>query len=586
MRRRDFMRAALAVAAATAWPFGASQATPLSRARPGDPDWPSESEWARLGKATGGKLFKPTPETRPGDASNEFARNPFFRGDTPSLTENSGWLGAWRSIPSVYVVADESAADVAAAVRFADAHDLRLVVKGAGHSYLGTSCAPDSLLIWTHKMNSIAVHDAFRPEGSAALAVPAISLGAGCIWLHAYQAASDAKRYVQGGGCTTVGVGGFLLGGGFGSFSKRYGLAAASLLEAEVVTADGEVRIVNAEREPDLFWALKGGGGGTFCLVTRFTLATHELPYEFGALNWTVRARSDEAFRRLIARFVEFYADALFNPHWGEQARVTPDNRLRLSMVYQGLTSREASAVFKPLTDYVADDQASFEVQEPFAARSVWASWIWSAWIYRLLARDVVNFDDRPAASWSDFWWKGDGSQAGAFWEGYQSAWLPASLLEPANRGSLAEALFAASRRWPVGLHFNKGLAGAPDDVVGAARETPVNPDVATAFALAIIASDIPDPPAEGSPEMARSRERATHVNEAMATLRKVAPGAGCYFNECDYFQQDWQRAQWGDNHERLAAIKRRYDPKGLFYVHHGVGSEVWSDDGFTRTDK
>ena len=244
--------------------------------------------------------------------------NPFFRGDTPDLTESAGWLDAWRSEPSAYVVAAESAADVAAAVRFAAAHDLRLVVKGAGHSYLGTSCAPDSLLIWTHKMNAIEVHGAFKPAGTAAAGVPAISLGAGCIWLHAYQAASAAKRYVQGGGCTTVGVGGLLLGGGFGSFSKRYGLAAASLIEAEIVTADGEVRTVNAAREPDLFWALKGGGGGTFGVVTRFTLATHELPYQFGGLEWTVRARSDEAYRLLIAQFVDLYATNLFNPHWGE----------------------------------------------------------------------------------------------------------------------------------------------------------------------------------------------------------------------------------------------------------------------------
>ena len=129
---------------------------------------------------------------------------------------------------------------------------------------------------------------------------------------------------MQGGGCTTVGVGGLLLGGGFGSFSKRYGLAAASLLEAEIVTADGVIRTVNATREPDLFWALKGGGGGTFGVVTRFTLATHELPDQFGALNWTVRAHSDDAYRNLIARFLDLYSEALFNPHWGEQAHWRP----------------------------------------------------------------------------------------------------------------------------------------------------------------------------------------------------------------------------------------------------------------------
>ena len=85
-----------------------------------------------------------------------------------------------------------------------------------------------------------------------------MSLGAGVVWLHAYAAVAKAGRYVQGGGCTTVGVAGLIQSGGFGTFSKRYGLAAAGLIEAEVVTADGTVRIANACTNPDLFWALEG----------------------------------------------------------------------------------------------------------------------------------------------------------------------------------------------------------------------------------------------------------------------------------------------------------------------------------------
>jgi FAD/FMN-containing dehydrogenase len=584
MRRREFLGGGLATAAWAAFPRRSALATTTSRVRPGDAGWPGESDWARLRDAVGGRLAKLPGNAPQGAEYEKFSRNPFFRGDSPALTENAGYLGAWRSEPSAYVVAAESAADVAAAVRFADEHNLRLVVKGGGHSYLGGSCAPDSLLIWTRKLNAIQLHDGFRPEGSSAAPVPAMSLGAGCIWLHAYQAAEDVKRYVQGGGCTTVGVGGLVLGGGFGSFSKRYGLAAASLLEAEIVTADGAIRIVNAAREPDLFWALKGGGGGTFGVVTRLTLLTHDLPDRFGALNWAVHARSDEAFRQLIARFVEHYGKALFNSHWGEQAHFTPDNRLRVSMVFQGLTSAEATAAFKPLTDYVAQHPADFETQEAIAAPALGASWFWSPWIYRLLARGAAEFDDRPGASWSDFWWKGDGAQAGAFWDGYQSLWLPADLLEPSGRSTLADALFAASRSWKVGLHFNKGLAGAPEDVIAAARATAMNPEVTTAFALAIVAGNTPNAPAEASPDIGKSQERAKRIGDAMAALRKAAPSSGSYLSECDYFQADWQRAAWGDNYDRLAKVKHQYDPNGLFFVHHGVGSETWSADGFTRT--
>ena len=84
----------------------------------------------------------------------------------------------------------------------------------------------------------------------------AVTVGSGTIWLQAYDAVTTkAGAYVQGGGCTTVGVAGLIQSGGFGSFSKHYGMAAAGLLEAEVVTADGKVRIANACTNSDLFWA-------------------------------------------------------------------------------------------------------------------------------------------------------------------------------------------------------------------------------------------------------------------------------------------------------------------------------------------
>src|SRR5213075_3019838 len=120
---------------------------------------------------------------------------------------------------------------------------------------------------------------------------------------------SRAGRYVQGGGCTTVGVAGLIQSGGFGSFSKGFGTAASSLLEAEIVTADGAVRVANACTNPDLFWALKGGGGGSWGVVTKVTLRTHDLPEFFGYAGGTIKAGSDAAFRRLIDRFVAFYRE-------------------------------------------------------------------------------------------------------------------------------------------------------------------------------------------------------------------------------------------------------------------------------------
>ena len=96
--------------------------------------------------------------------------------------------------------------------------------------------------------------------------------------------------------------------------------------------------------------------------------------------------------------------------------------------------------------------------------------------------------DRRAGAPDYHGWWQGDQDQVGAFLHGYESLWLPASLLSEGERQRLADALFAASRYKKVGLHFNKGLAGAPDDAIAAARDTATNPRVTEAFALVIIA--------------------------------------------------------------------------------------------------
>jgi FAD/FMN-containing dehydrogenase len=510
--------------------------------------------------------------------------NPFYLADQPGLSEWSGFLDAWRSSPSAYVIAAENVADVVAAVRFARAHNLRLVIKGRGHSFFGGSNAPDSLLLWTRRMDDVKVHDTFTPAGSKAAPVPAVSCGAGAMWLHAYQAVSvGAGRYVQGGGCTTVGVAGLVQGGGFGSFSKGFGSASASLLEAELVTADGKVRVVNHAREPDLFWALKGGGGGSFGVVTRLTLATHELPQTFGAVGLALNARSDDAFRRLLAQFIELYAANLFNPRWGETVTAGLGNRFKVSMVFQGLTEDQARAAWKPLLDFVSANSADYEGEGSFTVAAIAARSFWNADVMRWAPGAIVS-DPRPGAAPTDFWSTGDGETVGGFWNAFTSAWMPAKLLATQNRAELVDAWFAASRLWSVAFHFNKGLAGAPETAIAASRETSTNPDMLDAFALGIIAiAGAPAFPGMPEPNLVVARFLAGRVQASMKALRVAAPDTGAYVNECDYFQDDWQRAFWGPNYRRLARIKHRYDPGGLFTVHHGVGSESWSADGFMR---
>ncbi|MBI1362175.1 MAG: FAD-binding protein [Alphaproteobacteria bacterium] len=567
-----------------------------ARVRPGSPDWPNEAEWSRLDKAVGG-LVRPQPVLAACDADAQGAAckdalsnlgNPFFLGDQAGATQVSGWYKAWKPEPSAYAVAARDARDVAAAVNFARKHRLRLVVKGGGHSYQGTSNAPDSLLVWTRKMTRIEMHDAFVPAGCEGVVAPAhaVSVGAGCVWLDVYhEVTTKGGRYAQGGGCTTVGVAGHIQSGGFGSWSKRYGTAAGNLLEAEVVTADGKVRIVNARRDPELFWALKGGGGGSFGVVTRVTVRTHDLPNVFGGGGGVIKAASDEAYRRLIERFIGFYSDTLFNSNWGEQATFSGSNTLDISMASAGVTRAEAAAAWKPFIDWVSTSPSDYTFVGKLDFKDIAAQHFWDMEMLRSLGVDSIVFDSRPGAPSYHAWWKGDGDQVSVFLHGYESIWLPETLLAPDQHASLADALFKASRHMSVSLHFNKGLAGAAPDALRDARDTATNPDVLGAFALAITATGGPpaytEMPGRPMPEVV-ARVNASKVDAAATELRRVAPKGGSYVSESNYFNADWANAFWGANYARLRRAKAAYDPAGLFTVHHGVGSEDWSADGFT----
>jgi len=516
-------------------------------------------------------------------------KNPYYIGDNPALTQSSGWLDGWRSEPSVYAVAAKSTDDVVAAVNFARENNLRLVVKGGGHSYQGTSNSADSLLIWTRAMNKIVLHESFVAQGceTKQAAQPAVTIEAGAMWLQTYDAVTTkGGRYVQGGGCATVGVAGLIQSGGFGSFSKHYGMAAGALLEAEIVTAEGSVKIANACNNPDLFWALKGGGGGSFGVVTKLTLKTRELPENFGVVFGSVKAKSDVAFKTLTTKLVELYHDKLFNPHWGEQIRLRPDNTIEITMLCHGLTTEQAQASWQSFEEWVKQASQDYVFETPLTTMIIPARRLWDTAFLKQYAPGFIAMDDRPNAPEKNIYWASNKREAGQFLHGYRSAWLPDTLLEKKNQQKFADALFAASRHWSTTLHFNKGLAGAPPQEVAAAKDTAMNPDVLNAFALAIIAGE-GEPAFTGivghEPDVNNGRNHAGRINKAMDELKKIAPDAGSYVSESDFFEKNWQQSFWGSNYKRLAAVKKKYDPEGLFFVHHGVGSEEWSDDGFTR---
>jgi FAD/FMN-containing dehydrogenase len=203
---------------------------------------------------------------------------------------DEGWFYAvliWNAMvaatPAV-VVQPTCADDVAAAVRFACQHGVLLGVKGGGHNIAGTSMAAGGLTLDMARMRDVVVDpDRMR-----------VHVGPGCLL-------KEVDGATQGLGLATVlgfvsetGVAGLTLGGGFGYLTRRFGWTVDSLDEVEIVTADGEVRTANRDQEPDLFWAVRGGGGN-FGVVTRFTFRLHHVgPIVTGGLIAWSGERADE----------------------------------------------------------------------------------------------------------------------------------------------------------------------------------------------------------------------------------------------------------------------------------------------------
>jgi hypothetical protein len=564
MRRRTFLQSGAAAAASLFVP----RAALATRTAP---------NWEALRRQVGERLIdirSPLVEcarTHGAGADALFAslKNPYYLSDEPSLTQTLGWTDAWTSEPSLKGVAAVTASDVAAAIDFCRASGIPPVVKGGGHSYFGNSNRAGSLLIWTHRMRQVELHDAFRPAGAppSEAAVPAVSVGAGCLWGDVYRKVSvENGRYVQGGGCLTVGVGGFVQGGGFGSLSKQFGTGASNLLEAEVVTPDGRVRIANAWSNPDLFFALRGGGGGTFGVVTRLTMRTHDLPPFIGAASLDISAKDDMSYRALIGEMMRFYAERLFNPNWGEQIRLD-ERRLRVNMVCHSLSQQQIAATWAPFVEWVKSRPHDYTFGGDPLFLAVPGRLFWdSAELLKLPG--IVLQDDRPGAPPTNIYWAGNRGEAAQVLHAYQSAWLPSSLLSPARRPELVDALVNAANSWTISLHTNKGLGGGSPAAVAAARDTAMNPEVLDAFALLICAAEeqpaYPGIPGH-EPRVAEGREDAAGVSRAMAQIYKLVPNAGAYMSESNYFQKDWKRAYWGEHYARLARAKRKYDPQWIF---------------------
>jgi FAD/FMN-containing dehydrogenase len=193
------------------------------------------------------------------------------------------WNGRAAKSPAL-VLQPASAHDVAAAVGFAREHGLLLSIKGGGHNIAGTSIAEGGITLDLSGMREVAVD----PDAKLA------QVGPGCLLGEVDQATQALGLATVLGFVSETGVAGLTLGGGFGYLTRRFGWTVDNLQEVEVVTADGAIRTANRDQHPELFWALRGGGGN-FGVVTRFSFRLHQVgPIITGGLTIWSAERADE----------------------------------------------------------------------------------------------------------------------------------------------------------------------------------------------------------------------------------------------------------------------------------------------------
>jgi FAD/FMN-containing dehydrogenase len=232
--RQSFLRGAVGALASSAV-FG----TVRAGADPG-------SGWTGLASSIGGRVL--LPANGGSFTSGKQVFNSLYNGSNPAA-----------------VVAVTTQADVEKAVAFAAANKLKIAPRGGGHSYIGASSAAGTMVLDLRGLTGGVNFDS---------ATGNVTMPAGTDLYAVHQALASAGRAIPTGSCPTVGVGGLALGGGMGADSRHAGLTCDALKSATVVLPTGETVTASADDHPDLFWALRGGGGGNFGVTTSMTFAT------------------------------------------------------------------------------------------------------------------------------------------------------------------------------------------------------------------------------------------------------------------------------------------------------------------------
>ncbi|KAH8881334.1 FAD-binding domain-containing protein [Thozetella sp. PMI_491] len=553
------------------------------RCRPTDPCWPSTRQWKHLNASLDGHLqavrpiayvcHDPTYDAAACSAVTTMSNESAWRITQPGAVQWTNWE-AWpernescdvdtaRDRPcgqgriSLYSAVVQNEAHIQAAVRFARQHDLRLAIKNTGHCFLGRSSAPESFQIATFSLNSTNFTDSFVPEGGRASEGPAVTIGAGVVLKHLYDAVAAQNVTVIAGLSHTVGAaGGYVQGGGHSPFGGWKGLAADNALEFRVVTATGDLVVANQYKNKDLFWALRGGGGGTFGVVTSVTLRTFpEIPViSTSVILATSNATAYWEALRVFHANLPAMNDAGASGYYFLNPSATSD----------GMGVATIALFFSNVSDVAYGDR-------------VWSSTVKS---FNDTGASVVYRSDLVPESKYLFalTLTGDSDSAGVVSRPASRLVSHAFLSSPDGPSKLVDAMTKIGALAPGQSFIGHVVAGGL--VARNTSDSAVNP--AWRRAVTHIAWGTSWGHNATLAEQKVFTDRLTYQQSPL--MKALEPDMGAYLNEADPGEINFQQSFWGANYPRLLKVKRKWDPRALFITRRGVGSEEWDEAGLCR---
>lgn len=447
----------------------------------------------------------------------------------------------------MYTVNASNVAQIQAAVNFARNTGVRLVVKNTGHDFSGKSGGAGSLSVWTHYLKDIAYISSYN-DATTNYSGPAFKAGAGVEAYEIYAAARDQGLVVVGGEGQTVGVmGGYIQGGGHSPLSSIYGMAADQVLNYEVVTADGRFVTANAQENPELFWALRGGGGSTYGIVTSVVAKAHpDMQVTASTFSYTNTNISDESFWAGFRAYMDYFP-ANANAGTYSYFFILPSSTVTGGLTFlmqpffaPNKTLAETQAILDPwFTDLSGLGIDILPKTEHYSS-------FWDAW-NASFPLEVV--EKTHVASSSRLWPRRN--------------WDNSSVLNATFEAIKANAVAGLTI-----IAFNQ----APTWANGGYQHTSVNP--AWRDTVCHMLSSVNWLNNATTSEIMTARHNFTYGY--MQRWRDLSPGAGCYLGESDRMEPDFQWAFYGSFYPKLLELKKRFDPRNVLWAATAVGSEFF----------